>query len=347
VVVPPALEAVVRKLLEKDPKDRYQTAAEVVSALDAAMMTLAFEAVPELSSLPDSASLFGSKTGETSGAVPAAEEKTEDDDQKATIVREPAPPLAGGVYEAKPPPAKAAFLPPEVVEAARGPQGSASSSADPLAKAREMFAKIPGVAALAKVLPKDGPFPPWAYVVFPLLAIVFIIMMIALSRSTRAKLEAARTERVIVQPTEVIKDETGPFLLQKPDKSAEAMPDAGGLDAAGWRMNLRNAVREKDWSKGSEAVLTLLRVDPNAFRDHDVANGVRNVAVALEDAGGEPADKFFGALTNDSGSDGLDLLYDIRLSHLDQGRKARDRNVAKAGSHDARFRAAQGALRVS
>ena len=45
------------------------------------------------------------------------------------------------------------------------------------------------------------------------------------------------------------------------------------------------------------------------------------MAVALEDAGGEPADKFFGALTNDTGPDGLDMLYDI----------ARYRTWTKAG----------------
>src|SRR5262249_20082767 len=59
------------------------------------------------------------------------------------------------------------------------------------------------------------------------------------------------------------------------------------------------------------ALLTLVRLDPDALRDRDVQNGARSVAVALGDEGGEPADQFFGALANDTGSDGLDLLYDI------------------------------------
>src|SRR5262249_11898469 len=61
VQVPEGLEAIVTKLLEKEPKARYQSAAEVVSALDTAMMSLAFEMVPELSSLApqEQGGLFG------------------------------------------------------------------------------------------------------------------------------------------------------------------------------------------------------------------------------------------------------------------------------------------------
>jgi hypothetical protein len=93
----------------------------------------------------------------------------------------------------------------------------------------------------------------------------------------------------------------------------EVTMEVAGLDASGWRMNLRNAVRKKEWLAASEAVLTLFRLDPAAFRDHDGQAALRNTAVGLDDAGGEAADKFFDALTQ-SGAEGLDLLYDLARS---------------------------------
>jgi hypothetical protein len=76
-------------------------------------------------------------------------------------------------------------------------------------------------------------------------------------------------------------------------------------------MNLRNAARRKEWPAASEAVITLLRLDPTAFRDHDVQAALRNTAVGLEDTGGAASDKFFETLSAQAGSDGLDLVYDV------------------------------------
>src|SRR5579859_2295419 len=160
-------------MLEKDPKDRYQKAAEVVSALDTAMMSLAFEMVPDASSLPDSTSLFGSKTDESTktdeppAAPPEEKNAIDDSDDKATI------------YKARPPPElKAAFMGPETIEA--GP-GAVPKSANPLERVRAMLLRIPGLEALLKKLPQDGRFPPWAYVVLPLVGAFFILLMVLLS----------------------------------------------------------------------------------------------------------------------------------------------------------------------
>ena len=140
-------------------------------------------------------------------------------------------------------------------------------------------------------------------------------MVVLAGRVGRTGVEAARTEDVLVAPEQLAASsaiERGPGVApRKPERPGDVAPGETELDAAGWRMSLRNAVRQKDMVKGPEAVLALLRLDRDAPRDRDVQNGFRAVAVALEDAGGEPADKFFGALTNDYGSEGLDLLYDI------------------------------------
>ncbi len=272
------------------------------------MMSMAFEMVPELASLPESGGLFG--TGEVLappaapplGASPAAEN-----------LAPPAPsfPIAAAFPPSPPGEIVSAPARSKPSEPAHEPAPVAWS--DPFDKLGDLVRRVPGVAALTKVLPQNGRFPPWVYVAMPAMGIFFVVVMALLAhRSPPAKIEAARTEQVMVASPERGSSGAGeraPPALPKPEKAGEA--DAVQLDAAGWRMIVRNAVREKDWAKGSEAVLTLLRVDRDAFRDRDVQNGVRNVAVALEDAGGDPADKFFGALTNDNGEGGLDVLYDI------------------------------------
>jgi len=282
VSVPQSLEAVVRKLLEKDPKDRYQGGADVISALDAALMSLAFEMVPELSALYQEGGLF---------SVPAPPETV----ASAPPVKPPETPASGAAPSA-------------------GPSDEvAPATAAPLERWPEIAGRIPGVSAIARALPTDGRFPRWAYVVLPMMALLFVVIMVGLSkRLKRAPVEVA--------PADV----TPPFVPAPPTpmpETREKQAEPVDLDAAGWRMNLRTAARQKEWAKGAEAIVTLLRLDPAALRDHDVEMATRNVAVALEDAGGEPSDKFFGALTNDTGTDGLDVLYDI----------ARFRTWTKAG----------------
>jgi serine/threonine-protein kinase len=318
VSVPEPLEAVVRKLLQKDPNDRYQSASEVVSALDGAMMSLAFEMVPELTSLPEGGGLFG--TGEVPQPRAAPQPPAAADAPPGVSAAGPnAPPVAAAFPPSPPGEVVGAPIPPTHSE----PNQEPSAGSDPFDKLGDLVRRVPGVVPLIKILPQDGRFPPWAYVAMPVLGIFFVVVMVLLAhRSPNAKLEAARADQVMATPPDREPSagiDRAPPVSPKPEKTGNT--DAVQLDAAGWRMILRNAVREKDWAKGSDAVLTLLRVDREAFRDRDVQNGLRSVAVALEDAGGDPADKFFGALTNDTGSDGLDLLYDI----------ARFRTWTKAG----------------
>lgn len=272
VSVPRSLEAVVRRLLEKKPNDRFQGAADVISALDAALMSLAFEMVPELSAFYEEGGLF---------PLPAVPETA----SPVESVKPPETPGPGGA------------------PSAGSPHEVAPAHAALFERWPEIVGRIPGVSAIARALPTEGRFPRWAYVLLPMMALLFVVIMVGLSKRTkRAPVETART------------DVTPPFVPAPPTPvlaTREKPTEPMDLDAAGWRMNLRNAVRQKEWAKGAEAIVTLLGIDPTGFRDHDVEAATRNVAVALEDAGGEPSDNFFGALTNDTGTDGLDLLYDI------------------------------------
>jgi serine/threonine-protein kinase len=235
VAVSPALEAVVHKLLEKDPKDRYQTAAEVVAALDSVMMATNFEVVP---------------------AAPP----------------EPAPVAV--------------------------PSAPASYGA---------FMRLPAVSFLDRLIPKEGLFPRWVYVAFPLIGLFVLVSFVLLARrpvrSSLPEVAPSSSEAQSAVPPAEPKAQTA--------GAREVDLEVGGLDVAGWRMTLRNAARNKDWSKGADAILALLKLDPPSVRDHDAQNAERNIAVALAQDGGDAADKFFDALTNDTGPDGLDVLYDI------------------------------------
>ncbi|HMJ51141.1 MAG TPA: serine/threonine-protein kinase [Polyangiaceae bacterium] len=244
--VPPELESVVRKLLEKDPQSRYASAAEVISALDGAMLSAGFDAVPEIAAGPPPEALSQEAVAPTSAPAPF--------DTRAAAIDRAAAPLSG-------------------------------------------------MAKLVEMLPADGRFPRWAYVAFPALGLIFVLILVLLSARASPSAEDSATEA----PADSASTEARPG-----DSAArEVTMEVAGLDASGWRMNLRNAARRKEWPAASEAVLTLLRLDPTAFRDHDVQAALRNTAVGLEDTGGAASDKFFDTLSAQAGSDGLDLVYDV------------------------------------
>jgi serine/threonine-protein kinase len=245
--VPPELESVVRKLLEKDPQSRYASAAEVISALDGAMLSAGFDAVPEIAAGPPPAALSPQEAvAPTSAPAPF--------DTRAAVIDRAAAPLSG-------------------------------------------------IAKLVEMLPADGRFPRWAYVAFPALGLIFVLILVLLSARASPSAEDSATGA----PADSASIEAPPV----PSAAREVTMEVAGLDASGWRMNLRNAARRKEWPAASEAVLTLLRLDPTAFRDHDVQAALRNTAVGLEDSGGAASDKFFDVLSAQAGSDGLDLVYDV------------------------------------
>ena len=281
--VPPELEKVVTRLLEKDPKDRYGSAAEVIAALDAAMLSVAFEAVPELATAGSAAA--SSSEGQS---LPSSVRGEGDGDASAPVSASGKDAAAYGL------------------DRARG-------LAESLATFFDRVTRHPAIAKWVAMLPADGRFPRWAYVALPALGVAFIVLILMLRGPSASDAQeagpSARTESV---------------GLDTPPASSgarEVTMEVAGLDASGWRMNLRNAARRKEWPAASEAVLTLLRLDHSAFRDHDVQGALRNTAAGLEDAGGEAADKFFETLSTRAGAEGLDLIYDI----------ARFRTTTKAG----------------
>ncbi|HEY3594419.1 MAG TPA: hypothetical protein VGL13_11115, partial [Polyangiaceae bacterium] len=178
-------------------------------------------------------------------------------------------------------------------------------------------------SSLLGSLPTDGRFPRWAYVGLPLIGLAALIAVLLLaSRTTemppapaptasQAEAPPPKEPEMTAAPAVTPQPPPPPAEPAPPAEAHEPAADLAGLDANALRTRLRNAARQKDWAKGGDTVLALLRADSRAFRDYDVANAARAIAVGLDQAGGDAAARFFGALSNDAGQSGLDLLYDV------------------------------------
>ena len=304
VNVPPAVEALVARLLAKSPDDRVQSARELVGALDAAMLSVAFEAVGTVTT-PDGA-------GEAE--VPADDAKTIARPWGSEVESMAKEMRADGERGGESAGSLPHFPLPTILRgtpAVREPSGSRPSSAGWRAWLEQ--AKLGD--RLAALLRGERQ-PPWVYGALGGVALFLILLAMLVFRSPSAP-PAARSESA--EPG------TGPSAAHAealPSASArEVVLDVDGLDAAAWRASLKTATQAKDWDKAVAGVLALLRLDPAGLHDRDIEPAVRALSVRVADDGGERADKLFDGLTNDPGGAGLDWLYDL----------SRSRGATKAG----------------
>ncbi len=248
VVVPPALEAVVMRLLEKSPDARYRGGEEVIAALDAAMFEGMIMATPTPSPV---------------------------------TISTPAPPA----------PAPMVATPPAI-------------DAPPVAsgRGRLIYAAV-GVVALG-------------------------IFGGALRMSRSPASEALSHEAaapVALAPHEVAVASSVPAMVDPslaPARSAAAVTSAPAAAAAPpvaapsavdpvARALFRNALAAHDFKHGIEPFFTLVEHDGEAFRDPLLATAARDLAVTIASAAGDDADRVFEALAHRTGSDGIDVLYEI------------------------------------
>jgi hypothetical protein len=93
--------------------------------------------------------------------------------------------------------------------------------------------------------------------------------------------------------------------------TAAPEPPRAEVDVTALRAKLAKAAAIKDWKAAEAALLALLEARPSALRVPAVASAAKDVVIALERKGNGRADRVFEALGERSGSDGLDLLYEI------------------------------------
>jgi serine/threonine-protein kinase len=115
-------------------------------------------------------------------------------------------------------------------------------------------------------------------------------------------------------------------------------------DIRGLRARLVRAAEIGDWDAGEEALVALAAARPAAFRVPAIATAAKDTLNALERTGNGRGDRAFELLGGRSGSEGLDLLYDLVESR--GGSFAAKRASAILAAPEARARESK-ALRVA
>lgn len=85
-----------------------------------------------------------------------------------------------------------------------------------------------------------------------------------------------------------------------------------GIDAAGWREKMRKAIPKKEWLQAARAFLALTKLDPALVTGNEMRTEVIATVAGIGFETSLPeSDQVFEALTNDLGSGGLDILFQV------------------------------------
>ena len=308
VFVPPPLEAVVLRLLEKEPHQRYEnaeaTAAALESALDVGSPTAppmqlgdATPIFPGPSILPPA--YFPSMPPPAPSSNPTAAQQA-----ASPSAAPPTAASAPAVVSTSAPTAEAATTSTGVT--APSATGSTRPSASPPARRRWPLAAGGGAVALAALglwlwspLGRGGAAPT---------ASGGAAATTAPAGSSAAPVPAPASAARQVEAT-AAPPATSATASAAATTSAAAASEP--FDAVATRTMLRRAAAGHDWVHATEAFFALVDRDPASFHDATLLAPTRDVATAAALAEGEVADRVFEALSSRLGSDGIDVLYEI------------------------------------
>lgn len=329
VSVSPALEALVMRLLEKDPAARYQTAADLVAALDASLAEGAAPLPAGALGSPEGAN--GKEGGEptishkataeaTSVEVKAAEPRRKRKKTKANgkglaaaravpLVREeattlrsqPAPPLLTRRRAAAPEATRAATprRAAPIVAAVAAVLAVTALVLFARRRAAEHHGSSADRPSSAVVAPTGGPTsdPTIDPTIRPTLEATH-----AAAPSASAPFEALANAEPAASAANGSAAEAASAPLGAPTS-------LDGIDAAGLRIIVIKATRSQLYSTAEEAWRALATRDPASFERQDVIASTRELIVDLERQGA--ADAMFDVLEHKLGGAGLDVLYDV------------------------------------
>lgn len=283
VDVPARVEAIVMRLLQKDPKDRFENAREVITALDAAMPSAALDFIaPSVGP--------GSMPVRLAGAIPSP--------PPVPIPRLSDLPEVHADSDSEPEQATntaSTSLPPGGSRTSLGGGGGG-----PLSDG--YIPRLGGPVSLRR--PRT---PRWAIVAAiglgTLAALTTVLLLRGASEGAEAKVMTAESalEPLVAEVSEAAKG------AAKPGSDA---PSSSTMTAEQARAQMR-AADKRDWLPGADALLALAELEPKAFEEREIAAAAVGIATGVEHAGDPRTDKIFDVLTNKLGSAGLDVLFEI------------------------------------
>ncbi|MDI1450750.1 serine/threonine-protein kinase [Polyangium sp. 6x1] len=114
------------------------------------------------------------------------------------------------------------------------------------------------------------------------------------------------------------KEAAGPTTSAEPTRtSPAAVPasvptDIDGADATEWAERLRRAASRKEWRPGAKAFLALAKLDPSRLTGNELRGDVVAVVAGIGfETSFTESDQVFGALENELGTGGLDVLFHV------------------------------------
>jgi serine/threonine-protein kinase len=321
VDVPARLEAVVTKLLQKHPADRFEDARAVIAAIDAAMPSAALELVA-------AATRTSGAPIRLAGAIPSPP-------PVPVPISVPPPVVDPNLVEVPPNPKEAAELKSSEPLAA-APEGAGEEAAE----APEAY--VPRLGRTPSPSTTEGGTPRWAIAAALVLglgaALGTAVFLWRARDTTNTKSEKPLAEEGALNP-----------IAEKAREALDAAtkapaPTVDDIDAAAWRTRMRVSADGKEWGRGADALLALAELDPKAFEARDVSSAAVAIAAGIELGSDPRSDKIFDVLTNKLGAAGLDILYAILSTRGGSKAAARASDLLRT---KAVFERASPALRIA
>ncbi|EYF04667.1 serine/threonine protein kinase [Chondromyces apiculatus DSM 436] len=281
--IAPELEAIVMRLLRKEPPQRFAIAHDLVDALDAAVPQL--RPASRSGSSPDLGDIKDLAPSSVRSVLVAPSSSRPDEGALRDLIPPAPPPLS-----VRTPAALAAMAPP-LPAAARGsspvlPTAStlASLSAQPAASTSQAFpapqkrgtsrALIAGIAVAAAAI-----------------GLVLVFVLPSSSTTTTA---------------------TDPATAQS--GAPTSVPTAATPPPAQDRDRLINAAKHQEWASGEESLIRLIQTAPESLRDPALRQAIPVIASKILGRDDERATLVLNTLDKQLAPEGYEMLYDIAAS---------------------------------